>query len=626
MINGYKIIALCVAKVHEETGRKITESLNNIVKDRGYRLFVYSTYNELYWNSDEDEGEKDVFELIDFTRIDLLIYCDENIKSDKLFFKLKKRADDSGVPVMVYDGHREGCININFNYTGGFEQIVRHVVEYHGIKKIHYMSGIKGNSFSDEREAVVKHVMEENGLALKETDISYGSFWSYPTRDAMNRLLEKGDIPRAIICANDTMALEVSGALKGAGYDVPGDVIVTGFDGIQEIYYSNPQITSCICDFDVVAAKVMELYEDERPYEEKIGDYSVLPKVLLSQSCGCSSGLKTNTGERLVYLEHMLGTYQNDGRDMEIISAKIQNCRDKQEMARKLRNKYLDDSVVVIKKECLDSSIDPKATVTDDPYGDDFIVVADSNEDDRAEPVPLRREQIIPHLNAVMEMKMPLIFVPLHFLGVPLGYVCLFFKDFSQQSYNRIFQITSTLDNAIGGYRNMQYQKFLQAKVEDNYRLDSLTGLLNRTGFFREFDALIERLKNQGGTLSMVLADLDNLKTINDTYGHGEGDKAICAVADALKKACPRAICCRFGGDEMIAVREGILDRHVVSGRVDMYMNEANKKSECPIPFSASIGIYTVSEPEKMNFDDMLEVADSRMYEIKREKKKKAAK
>ena len=129
MINGYKIIALCVAKVHEETGRKITESLNNIVKDRGYRLFVYSTYNELYWNSDEDEGEKDVFELIDFTRIDLLIYCDENIKSDKLFFKLKKRADDSGVPMMVYDGHREGCININFNYTGGFEQLVRHVVE-----------------------------------------------------------------------------------------------------------------------------------------------------------------------------------------------------------------------------------------------------------------------------------------------------------------------------------------------------------------------------------------------------------------------------------------------------------------------------------------------------------------
>lgn len=623
MLNGYKIIAVCLSKVHEEASLELVKNLNELTKNNGYRLFIYSTNNDMFWNTASETGERAVFDLIDFSWVDLLVYCDESLKSDYIFEKLYKKAMEAGKPVFVFDGHRDGCVNINFDYTGGFENMVRHVVEHHGCKKIHYMSGIKGNSFSDEREGVVRNVMAENGLTLYDSDISYGHFWSQPTELAMQQYLQRKEpLPDAIICANDSMALEVSFVLAKEGYKIPEDIIVTGFDGIDQIFFSEPQISSCICDYMAIAKQIIDCYEDERKYEDKCGDYKVLPALYLSESCGCNTAKSRNAAEHIMDLSQRLSLYQNESRVMEEMASRIQTYNDAKDISRELRNVYMYNMSVVIKKDCLDESVNPMLNTEESSlYGDEFIVLLDSIEPERIEPIDFRKEQIIPHLSVVLSMGFPLIFSALHFLNTPLGYACFYFGDYDKISYSRAFQITSMLDNAFGGFRNIRYQRYLQGKIEDNYRLDSLTGLLNRTGFFREFDALIKKLQNEGGTLSLALADLDNLKFINDNYGHSEGDKAICAVAKALKRACPGALCCRFGGDEMIAVTAGPMDYRVVCGRVDMYMEEINRLSNCAVPFSASIGIYAVSRPEDMNFDEMLKVADAQMYEIKRAKK-----
>ena len=85
------------------------------------------------------------------------------------------------------------------------------------------------------------------------------------------------------------------------------------------------------------------------------------------------------------------------------------------------------------------------------------------------------------------------------------------------------------------------------------YQYDGLTNLYNRLAFLSIFNELKEEPSNIGKTMTIIMADLNGLKKINDTYGHVAGDQAIATVAKELKAACPYgSICVRYGGDEML--------------------------------------------------------------------------
>lgn len=99
----------------------------------------------------------------------------------------------------------------------------------------------------------------------------------------------------------------------------------------------------------------------------------------------------------------------------------------------------------------------------------------------------------------------------------------------------------NAIDSSLGIYHSQLYVKSMNmqlksanSELEKLYIHDHLTGLLNRRGFYRQFRQQME--ENMGKNLQVVLisADLDELKKINDTYGHIEGDNAIATVGRAL--------------------------------------------------------------------------------------------
>ena len=152
------------------------------------------------------------------------------------------------------------------------------------------------------------------------------------------------------------------------------------------------------------------------------------------------------------------------------------------------------------------------------------------------------------------------------------------------------------------------------------YKSDALTGLYNRNGFIKEYDKIIEECTDG---LTVILADLDDLKYINDTYGHGEGDVAIRAVALALKACCPEeAVCARFGGDEMIAVINGEYSGDI-KGDIDRYLESYTASSGKPYKVSASVGIYKARPEETGDFKEILKKSDKLMYMDKAKKKLK---
>ena len=145
------------------------------------------------------------------------------------------------------------------------------------------------------------------------------------------------------------------------------------------------------------------------------------------------------------------------------------------------------------------------------------------------------------------------------------------------------------------------------------YRFDALTGLLNRLSFNEAFDKMKRAPENAGIPLTVLMVDLNHLKSINDEKGHDAGDRAIAAVATAMKAACPgNSLCVRFGGDEMLAFIPGEIDADRIIANMNSQLEKASKRNGYSI--SASCGTYRTVLSEDIDMEAAVREADERMY------------
>ena len=98
--------------------------------------------------------------------------------------------------------------------------------------------------------------------------------------------------------------------------------------------------------------------------------------------------------------------------------------------------------------------------------------------------------------------------------------------------------------------------------------MDDLTGLHNLRSFEAHLTAMIRAARADGGTLGMLVLDLDKLKSLNDTYGHLTGAEAVRHVGRIIGSEVPAdAVACRYGGDEFAVCLAGRFDADVRGNR-----------------------------------------------------------
>lgn len=155
---------------------------------------------------------------------------------------------------------------------------------------------------------------------------------------------------------------------------------------------------------------------------------------------------------------------------------------------------------------------------------------------------------------------------------------------------------------------------------------DYLTGLYNR----RQLDRLLQqRLRPgaQGGLLGGVMLDIDSFKQINDTFGHGAGDRALAEAAKILRRSFRSGdLLCRYGGDEFVVLldikRESDLSAAV--GRLRQNL-EAHNRSRPPFPLDFSIGSGICQTGSSVDGQQFLKQIDMLMYADKLQHKTAAA-
>ena len=163
----------------------------------------------------------------------------------------------------------------------------------------------------------------------------------------------------------------------------------------------------------------------------------------------------------------------------------------------------------------------------------------------------------------------------------------------------------------------------IQHEMTRQARTDSLTGLLNRRAFLEEVDRHAARLDREGASGTLMFADLDYFKPVNDRLGHEVGDKVLIATAALLRRAVrPTDLVARLGGDEFAVWLNGA--DHMTAAERAEFLREAAPRElgEVVGPdgprLSMSIGIASRRHGESEPLDSLIRRADMAMYEVKR--------
>jgi diguanylate cyclase (GGDEF)-like protein/putative nucleotidyltransferase with HDIG domain len=229
------------------------------------------------------------------------------------------------------------------------------------------------------------------------------------------------------------------------------------------------------------------------------------------------------------------------------------------------------------------------------------------------EPGYLSDANVTTHLKSALS-------IPLEEDGSAIGVVSLYSRErnaFSRDHLRVLQSLGPRLGAAMSNTRKL-------SEAQDSAVTDYLTGLPNSRSLYLHLDSEMARCRQRGAQLGVFVCDLDGFKHINDEYGHLEGNRALKAVASALRECCRSYdYVARMGGDEFVLVLPG-LDESRVEENVSRF-RIAVEMAGMQLGFSGlslSIGAVLFSDSSgDADADAALAEADRRMYANKRRRK-----
>ena len=267
-MNTRKLIGVFATEISSRIQGNFYKELHKNATRLGYNLIFFEADHKRINQSDTSHTAPILFGFAENIEFKAFVIHAQSLGMPEVINELIDMGKRRHIPVFVYDCEafdikkEAGVYPIVTDYKGGFAKSVRHLIEYHKCKNIFMIAGIKGNSYSEDREAAYREEMSKAGLPVLDGQVGYGDFWEIPAINALQGFLD-GDLatPDAICCANDSMAIAVTRELKNRGIRVPEDIRITGFDGIDDGKYNFPVISTCEPQLNAVSEYIFEVLE-----------------------------------------------------------------------------------------------------------------------------------------------------------------------------------------------------------------------------------------------------------------------------------------------------------------------------------------------------------------------------
>jgi len=175
----------------------------------------------------------------------------------------------------------------------------------------------------------------------------------------------------------------------------------------------------------------------------------------------------------------------------------------------------------------------------------------------------------------------------------------------------------------IGTMVDITARKQVEEALRTLALVDELTGLYNRRGFVTLAERQLSMARRKRQSLLLIAADVDDLKGINDRFGHAVGDQALVAAAGVLRQTYREAdIIARLGGDEftVFPIEASSDSAPMLLGRLKTNLDAFNERHTREFHLSMSTGIALLQGELSKDVQQLLSEADSQLYQQKRER------
>lgn len=591
-------------------------------------------------------GELNIYNLINFDLFDGFIITPIPMTEDNntvLYEKLLEQFKDCPKPVVSLDKKFADFPVIYTDDKTPFRRITEHLIKKHNCRSFDILSGPNESQLTTMRLNGILEVLTENNIPIESDHVFRGDYWYFGGEHLANRYIcGELELPDAVICLSDHMALGLINRLKKNNINVPEDVIVTGFGAVREAAINTPPLTSYVpaqaktgADAVDYLRSVIDPAASIVKYEEKNNE-----SLKIGASCGCEEdfaytrayfkeqfGIKYNFDDTSIWdninmtmlQESYMAENLTGAETPEICLGKIYESK---YLLKPYKRFYL----------CLNQNWLNTDEVLTDGYTDTMLlaITAESNSKlhgkhnhvfmGEGKEKTFNKKEMLPafteDLKADFKNPQVFYFAPIHFGQISLGYAVLQ-NDLSNPGFiGEVFRnYLRNINNAL----EMSRTKYRSTYLAEH---DAMTGLKNRRGMEFSIKMKIQNAPDNANIFAIVI-DMDGLKKRNDSYGHSEGDNGIMVIAKAAHSITDEGeICVRDGGDEFVVLGVGDYTEHQMREKLSRfhgYLETANETMS--IPVEASIGYSLQPLDKEEGYQVVLDKADGKMYEDKRSKK-----
>ena len=593
-------------------------------------VFIFMDYTSYDKNQDEMTGELNILNLPKLGHFDGVLLLGNTLNNGGENEILRKKLLKTKIPSVCLEYTLEGINCIRTENLNGMRELMEHMITVHNVKDIFWISGPHDNIESNERYQVVVETMEKHGLHV-DPGQSFDGCWSYATVEeklpAILRQMKK--LPDAFICANDSMALAACVVLEQAGYHVPDDVRVTGFDNLMSGNHFSPILTSVDRGYGMRSYQALDSLIELMNGAPAFGDKVYHSTFDKGESCGCTvdeSMLREQreAGRRafLIPVERTIFDWHLIGLDDSLATVKTRD-----EIHTAFAN-YFGNNHAYEGNDfyiCLDHAFtksmteDVRALTTG--YSKKIDVIYGLANGKTIPQQSISVTDLIPDYAPESTSSSMYLFVPLHIAEECVGYYVS--KDYIKPIKDfYLNSLTRHISSGLGRARQNIKLDTLNKLLADISVRDELTGLYNRMGYEKIVIPYLDELRRKKRNSFIMVGDINRMKVINDEYGHLQGDTAIKVVAGVIQSMLPKEWkAVRYGGDEYVIIGEltDASDLESVKKKIISKVKRVSEDLHLPFKLSVSVGYVIINSDNTLENEEYFRMADDAMYEMKQE-------
>lgn len=649
-------IGVLINAAYSDYGASIIDGVSQFCRENNCSLIVFPMMRETQGGRFNFQYDA-MIKLINPNNIDVLIICSATFvnyhNSNILFQEIKSLPP---IPIVSVGMQLDDIPSIVVDSTKAVTSLVEHVILKHNRKDFLLMNAGPLSIESEERSKVFYDTLKKNKIHFSKDRIlcghfnfedSYNSLKKYITgknsKNNVKKNSSKGKLNfNAIFCCNDDMALGCIGCLEDMGIHVPEDVSIIGYDNVfasraQDFGIST--VDQLIQEQGYKAAGLAEELFLKENVKKKLITVKAVP--FIRNSCGCcrprlSAGTAFTESKKLlqhnihfsssiqVYMLHYFLSESQTPVSLEKLYNRLSYCFALFDIASAILILY--DKPVYVKEKA--TFVVPEKAVVKMTYTRKGGVRIP---DYKFNPA----DDMLPDVCARLLDDGHFIF-PVFAENNQYGYFLMKIGKYEKIFYQTAFELVakeivaaikisqSEKEKDKLKTKNISLEEYSE-KLQALSRTDELTQILNRRGFLEDAQMLITQFVQVEKKGLVIYGDMDGLKSINDTFGHEAGDRAIKAEAGILKEIFRTTdIVGRLGGDEfaILAPEMTKKDFSFIKKRLADKCEEYNAREVEPFVLSMSIGCTEFS-CKKSNLDVLLNEADQKLYVEKRAKKEK---